>query len=103
MIAASSRAKRAEPDERLQRAGVAVEIAGDADVVENRERAEKPDVLKRAGDAELDDLVDAQAREVAAAERHVAVGRLVDAGDEIEDRGLARAVGPDEPAELILR
>ena len=52
---------------------------------------------------QLDDFVDAQSGEVAAAKDHGAVGRLVDAGDQVEDGGLARAVGADEAAELVLR
>src|SRR5439155_9464838 len=93
-------AKTAEPDERLQRAGFAVEIAGDANVVEDRHRPEEPDVLKRPRDSEPHDIVDAQTGDVAAAEADLAVGRLIDAGDEIENGGLACAVGTDEAAEL---
>jgi hypothetical protein len=54
-------AEGAEADERLDRGGLAVEIAGDADVVEDGEGAEEADVLERARDAKLDDLVDAEA------------------------------------------
>jgi hypothetical protein len=35
-------------------------------------------------------------------EGDVAAGDVVDAGDEVEDGGLSRAVGADEPAELSL-
>ena len=58
--------------------------------------------MKRARDAALDDFVDAQAGERLAAEGHRAVRRRVDAGDEVEDGGLARAVRADQPAEFAL-
>ena len=32
----------------------------------------------------------------------VALGRVVDAGDQVEDRGLARPVGPDDGEDLAL-
>ena len=94
-------AEGTEADERLDRGGRAVEIAGDADVVEDGEGAEEANVLKRAGDAELDDLIDTQSGNGAAVKRDGALGGLVDAGDEIEDGGLAGAVGADEADELV--
>jgi hypothetical protein len=51
---------------------------------------------------QLDDLVDAQAGERAAVEPDGAGGGLVDAGHEVEDGGLAGAVGADEAAEFAL-
>jgi hypothetical protein len=79
----------------------AVEVAGDADVVEDGQRTEEADVLKRARDAERDDFVDAQAGEVAAVKGDGAFGRRVNAGDEIEHGGLARTVGANEADEFV--
>ncbi len=52
------------PQEGVRGPCFAVEVAGRADVVENREAAEEPDVLECAGDAARDDLVDPQAGQV---------------------------------------
>ncbi len=81
--------------------GGAVEVAGDADVIEDGERTEEADVLKGAGDAELDDFVDAEAGDGAAVEGNGSLGGLVNAGNEIEDGGFAGAVGADEAAEFV--
>jgi hypothetical protein len=92
----------AEADQGVDGGGLAVEVAGDADVVEDRERAEEADVLEGAGDAALDDLVDAQAGQRWPSKWTEPGRGLVDAGDEVEDGGLARAVGADEADELAI-
>ena len=63
---------------------------------------EKADVLERPGDARLHDLVRFFAVHPLTAEVEGALGGLVDAGDEVKDCRLARAVGADEPDQLRL-
>ena len=87
--------------ERMHHAADDVQVKGDADVVEDRQRREQPDVLKGPCDAVLRDVVGGQAVNVAPTKRNRPLGRLVNPGDEVEDGGLARAVGPDEAEELL--
>ena len=58
--------------------------------------AEQPVDLERARDAELDPLGLALAGDVAAGEQHATFGRRQHAGEEIDKRGLAGAVGADQ-------
>ena len=57
--------------------------------------------MKCAGDAEFDELVDAEAGDGTTVEGDGALGGLIHAGDEVEDSGLARAVGTDEADEFV--
>ena len=57
--------------------------------------------MKCAGDAEFDELVDAEAGDGTTVEGDGALGGLIHAGDEVEDRGLARAGGTDEADEIV--
>ena len=79
-----------------------MQIAGDANVVEDRQRPEQADVLERARDAERHDVVHPQPGDIASGETHGAFSGLVDAGDQIEDGGLPGAIRTDEPAEFAL-
>ncbi len=72
------------------------------DVVEGRHAAEQRDVLEGPGDALLGRLVRAH---LAAAHALVGDGtllRMVEAVDAVQHRRLARAVGPDDGADLVL-
>ena len=71
-------------------------------VVEDRQLAERPRDLEGAGDAEMADLGRHQARDLAALEADRAGIRLERAGDQVEDRALARAVRPDQAEDLAL-
>ncbi len=73
----------------------AMHLRGGADVVGHAHGAEQADVLKGAGDAELGEMAGTQLGDGRFPELDAANGRLIDSGDEIEHRGLARAVGAD--------
>ena len=64
--------------------------------------AEQPQVLERPGHARAGQPVRARWPVMSAAARtsHVPDGRPVEAADHVEQRGLARAVGPDDAADL---
>jgi hypothetical protein len=59
-------------------------------------RTEQPDVLKCAADSALRDRVRRHAGDVLAVEHDTAGGRLVDAGEHVEERRLAGAVRADQ-------
>src|SRR5262249_13198565 len=61
------------------------------------------DVLERAADARSADLIGAQAVNRPATEENLARVRRIDARDQVEQRGLARAVGPDQGAHAAFR
>ncbi len=63
---------------------------------------EQLDVLEGTGDAECRDLVRRHVGDVGAVEAEPARGRLVDAAHQVEDGGLARAVGADDGEDLAL-
>ena len=64
---------------------------------------EEPDVLERARDAELGDLVAASSSPAALPSNRISpAGRLVDAGHHVEAGGLAGAVGADQAEDLAL-
>ena len=70
------------------------------DVLLDRHLVEETDVLERARDAHLVDFDDALARGVVPVEENRPPRRTVDVGEQVEDRGLARAVGADETGDL---
>ena len=75
---------------------------GDLDIVEHRHGLEQADVLERAGNAGLHDLIGLLAVELLAAEVKCALRRRIHAGEQVEDRRLAGAVRADEAHELAL-
>ena len=58
--------------------------------------------LKRADQSEIGDLVRLQSVERRSAIAHGAMGRIQKAGDDVEGRGLAGAVRPDQADDLAL-
>ena len=68
----------------------------DEHVLEGRHVLEEPNVLKRPADSALGDRVGRLAGHVLAVEHDPAGGRPVDAGEHVEERGLARAVRADQ-------
>jgi hypothetical protein len=74
-------------------------VEGYLHVVENAERGKEADVLERAPDPGGADGVRRMAADGPSLEPDVAARGRVDAGDDVEDRGLARAVRPDEAIE----
>ena len=74
---------------------------GDLQVLEHGEVFVDRRRLELAADAGADDLVLLHLGQLAALERDGAAGRLGPAADEVEHRGLAGAVGPDDDADLV--
>ena len=74
-------------------------LGGDQHVLPGREAAEGLQLLEGAGDAQAGPAVRALAGDVGALEHHVALGRLLEPGDHVEQRGLAGTVGADEPGD----
>ena len=66
----------------------------------HRHLVEEADVLEGARDAHLVDLHHAEARRVVAVDQDGATRGCVDVGQQVEDGGLAGAVGPDEARDL---
>ena len=65
-------------------------------------RREQRQVLERPGDALAHDLVAAQGQHVDTVEGDRALGRAVDPGHAVEQRGLAGTVRPDQPTDLVV-
>src|SRR4029079_8403210 len=79
-----------------------VAVCGRHHVLPHGHVQEQPQRLERAGDPLARDLVGLEAADALTREPDVALGRLVDAGDEVEQRRLARAVRPDHAHDLAL-
>ena len=77
-----------------------MELLGDLDVVQHRELAEQADGLEGAGDAALGDQVGPQPGDVGAVQADRAAGGAQEAGDDVEQGGLAGAVGADDTEDL---
>src|SRR6185436_14797883 len=90
------------PQDRAEHAGSRSRVAADHDVFERGKVHEQADVLERAADAGGRDLVRLQAGETALVELEVAAVGRVDAGENIEQRGLAGAVRADQAVDLAL-
>jgi hypothetical protein len=71
------------------------ERAGD-DVFEHGHLGEESRVLKRAADAERGDAVRLPVRDVGPGDEHASRVEAADAADRVEERRLARTVGPDQ-------
>ena len=98
----SSRLRR-PPIERVpEQAAAHLQHPPGHDVVEHAHALEQRQVLEGAGDAQGRGLVRAHAAALLALEGDEARLRMVEAVDDVEDRGLARAVGADDGADLAL-
>ena len=79
------------------------QAAGDRaglDVLAHGQVPEQPHDLERPGDAPRRDLARRQPGDVLAAAQHPPLGRLQLAGQDVHERGLARAVGSDQAEDL---
>src|SRR3989440_7103633 len=72
----------------------------DPHVVEGGHVGEEPDLLKGPSDAQVGDPVGLEPGDVLALEDHRSRRRGIDAGDRVEERGFAGAVGPDQGEDL---
>ncbi|MDT4866654.1 hypothetical protein FQZ97_1015200 [compost metagenome] len=88
-------ARAAQVEEGVEHVGLQVRMAAELDVVEHGHAAEQRDVLEAARQAQRGAFRRGQARDVLALEQHAALRGLVEAGDRVEQRCLARAVGAD--------
>src|SRR5581483_761747 len=87
-------ARRAE--NRLEEVSLQPHVHADEHVLERRHVLEQADVLEGAADAALRERVRRPPRHVLAGEEDGARRRLVDAGQHVEERRLARAVRADQ-------
>ncbi len=92
--------RRAVAEDRAEHAGVRAHVPADHHVLQRRQVLEQADVLERARDAALGDLVRLQPVERLAVEGEVPAVGAVDAGEHVEQRGLAGAVRPDQAVDL---
>jgi hypothetical protein len=79
---------------------VAARVGAHEEVVEDAHAGEKPPAFRRLADSELDDSRGARARDVLAFEFDRPRGRVHEAGNGSERRGLAGAVGADQGDDL---
>ena len=77
-------------------------LHGRLDVLDDSHLFEQADVLERAGNARMDDLMRFFAVHPLTAEVERTLSGFVDAGNEVENRRFARAVGADEPDQFGL-
>lgn len=77
-------------------------MQADLNVILHRHGVEQANVLERTGNTHAVDLIDRLARGVLTVEQDGAVRGLVHLGEQVEDRGLASAVGADETGDLGL-
>ena len=75
-------------------------VTADQQVGEHGGVLEQLDVLEGAGDAEPCDVVGRLLGDVLVLEEDLARGRRIDPRDQVEDRALAGAVGPDDREDL---
>ena len=76
-------------------------VAADQQVLQHGRVLEQLDVLERARDAALRHVV-RRAGHLLPLEHDAARGRRIDQADQVEDRGLAGAVRPDDGVDLAL-
>src|SRR5690242_14850329 len=93
--------KRAAAPKRMAEVAPQMQMENGADVVEHCQRREQPDVLKGARDAAHRDAIGLMTTDGMAVEKDFAGGRLIDAGDQIEYRGLARTVRADQADQFV--
>src|SRR5262249_1133113 len=77
-------------------------LASDEQVLDDAQLAEEANVLERAADAHASNLRWLERCEVVRAESNAARIVLIDAGDEVEDGGLAGAVGANESEDDVV-
>ena len=99
-MAASSRLKPRRAEDRADQPRVRAHVAADHHVLQRRHLGEQPDVLEGARDARLGHLVHRAGLVGLAAELEAAAVGDVQAGDDVEEGGLAGAVGADQAVDL---
>src|SRR6266540_77787 len=90
-------------EDRAEHATLDAAVPGNEDVLERSHVVEEADVLKGPRHAERRDFVRRQTGDRPAVEVDAARGRLVHAGEDVEEGRLAGAVRPDEADDLSAR
>jgi hypothetical protein len=88
------------PQHGRQQSVPGAQLAADPHVVTHRQVAKQAAGLKRPGQSRGRNLEGPQSDERSSPQAHRPAGRPVDAGEQIEDGGLARAIRPDETLEI---
>ena len=84
------------------RAGIlVVDVAADLDVGQHGQVLEETDVLERARHAQRGDVVCLVTGGRLATDEDLPLGRLIHAGEHVEDGGLPRAVRSDQSHQLV--
>ena len=78
-----------------------VDVESHAHVVENRQTREETDILECAGDSLSRDLERLETTTGLSLETHRSFRGLVDPCDQVENGGLASAIGSDQPHQLL--
>src|SRR5581483_3599130 len=86
----------------LERVEAQPGMFADQNVLDGGHVVEQADVLEGAGDAAIDDLVGLEPDNALAGEDQLAAGRREQAGDDVEERGLAGPVRADQAEHLAL-
>jgi hypothetical protein len=77
-------------------------VASNHDIVEDAHAAEQRHVLKRARDAQCGDATGREKRSVLSIHQNTPLGRVIDAADSIQERGLPGAIGADDGHDLTV-
>ena len=101
MAASSARAPRVQ-QHGAEHAGAGTHVAADHHVLDRAQVGEQADVLERARQAGIGHFMRLLARHGLTIEGAGAVLRDIQAGQHVEQRGLARAVGADQAVDLAL-
>ncbi len=75
-------------------------MRADPDIVEHAEIGKQRDILEGAADADLGDAMRRARQDAVALHQNVALARLIEPRQAIEQRGLAGAVRPDQTENL---
>src|SRR5688572_12545666 len=94
---------RAVAQDRSDHTAPGAHVAPDHHVFERRKVGEQADVLERARNPGCGDAVGREPGDVSAGEGKPSVVRRVDTGEDVEERGLSRAIGADEAEHLARR
>ena len=85
-------------NQRLEDRRLPAPMLADQQVFQRGHLAKQADILVRAGDAQPRDAVRRHLRDRLPGEGDAPAGRVIQPADAVDQRGLARAVGSDQPA-----
>jgi hypothetical protein len=85
-----------------EEAAAGAAVSAQHDVLGDAQGVEQGDVLEGAADAGLGDLVRPEVQQAPAGEADLPLTGLTEPAQAVEQRGLARTIGPDQAADLSL-